>query len=140
MPKKYLEFVSEGDIKKALTKQGAFTSEKINFAKESAGGGKFDYTFSYLIPKYNDAKSMLFLPENDYMAHNLFNFGNYLWGATGYVVGFNYAELKLGAHINSLISPRRNNYPSQLDSDDDQRSIVKGIYHAQKYNYRKYKK
>ena len=136
----HLEFVSEGDIKKALTKQGAFTSEKINFAKESAGGGKFDYTFSYLIPKYNDAKSMLFLPENDYMAHNLFNFGNYLWGATGYVVGFNYAELKLGAHINSLISPRRNNYPSQLDSDDDQRSIVKGIYHAQKYNYRKYKK
>ena len=136
----HLEFVSEGDIKKALTEQGAFTSEKINFAKESAGGGKFDYTFSYLIPKYNDAKSMLFLPENDYMAHNLFNFGNYLWGATGYVVGFNYAELKLGAHINSLISPRRNNYPSQLDSDDDQRSIVKGIYHAQKYNYRKYKK
>jgi len=138
----HLEFVSEEDIKNALKEQGAFESGDINFIKESAGGGKFDYTISFLIPKFGkkEAITMLFLPENDYMAHNLYNFGNYLWGATGYTVGLNYGVLQMGAHLNSLLSPRRNNYSIQLDSKDDQRSIIKGIYHAIEYNYRKFKK
>ena len=135
-----LEFVSEKDIQNALSHQGAFESGKMNFVAESVGGGDFDYSKSYLEEKYSNGYSMLFIPENDNMAHNLMNFGNYLWGATGYVVGFGYAELRLGAHINSLINPRRNGYPPQLDSDDDQRSIVKGIHHAQKNHYRNLKK
>ncbi len=81
----------------------------------------------------------LFLPEGDYTAHNFMNFGNYLWGMTGYVVGFNYAILQVGAHTNSLLSPRRNNYEPQLDSQDDQLSIKKGIFYSSNKNYRQYR-
>lgn len=68
------------------------------------------------------------------------NFGNYLWGATGYTVGFDYADLQIGAHANSLLNSRRNGYPAQLDSKDDQLSIIKGIYHAQMHKYRNLRK
>lgn len=111
-------------------------------------GGDFDYSYSVLREKYPDAsfnpKNMtsnsLFLPEGDNTAHNFMNFGNYLWGASGYTVGFDYFGLQAGAHVNSLLNSRRNGYPAQRDSKDDQRSIIKGIYHAQSHNYRKLRK
>jgi len=81
-----------------------------------------------------------FLPEGDNTAHNFMNFGNYLWSVTGYSVGFDYAGLQLGTHANILLNSRRNGYPAQWDSKDDQRSIIKGIYHAQTHNYRKLRK
>mgnify|MGYP000924400938 CR=1 FL=1 len=139
-------FVSEKEIQSIMEQQGAFESGKIKFGWNSLGGKNFDYSFTVLPNKYPDANfdgvnsNTLFIPERDYIAHNFMNFGNYLWGATGYTVGFNYAGLQSGAHMNSLISPRRNNYPSQWDSKDDQYSIKKGIYHAYINNYRNLKK
>jgi hypothetical protein len=143
-----LVLVSEEDMQSLMDEQGAFESGKLNFGWESQGGGYFDYSFTILPKKYPDANfdgntmksKSLFLPEGDNTAHNFMNFGNYLWGATGYTVGFNYAGLQAGAHANSLLNSRRNGYPAQWDSKDDQRSILKGIYHAQTHNYRKLKK
>lgn len=138
-------FVSEKEMQSMMKEQGAFESGKLNFGWESQGGGDFDYSFTVLPKKYPDAKfdsntmksNSLFLPEGDCTAHNFMNFGNYLWGATWYSVGFNYAGLQVGAHANNLLNSRRNGYPAQWDSKDDQRSIIKGIYHAQTHNYRK---
>ncbi len=64
------------------------------------------------------------------------NFGNYLWGASGYTLGFGYSVLKPAAHANSLVNRRGNGYSPQLDSDDDQLSIDLGILHAYQNKYR----
>jgi hypothetical protein len=140
-----LVFVSETDIQAMLQGQGAFDANKFSFAWNSQGGKNFDYSFTILPEKYHEANfnennmksNSLFMPEGDYTAHNFMNFGNYLWGATGYSVGLDYGELQIGAHLNSKLNSGRNGYASQWDSKDDQRSIVLGIYHAQQYNYRK---
>jgi RHS repeat-associated protein len=138
-----IEFITESDIQSIMKEQGAFESGKINFAWQSQGSKKFDYHFTILNKKYPEAKfdgeksKILFLPVGEKTAHNFGNFGNYLWGATGYTVGFDFSGLQFGAHFNSIVNPGRNGYPSQWDSEDDQNSIKKGIYHAYKYNYRK---
>lgn len=139
-----LIFVSNIDIKGMLRGQGAFKSGKLNFGWKSQGGSDFDYSYKVLPIKYKDASddplkkpsNALFLPQGDNTVHNQMNFGNYLWAATGYSVGLNYAELQIGAHANSLLNPGRNGYESQLDSEDDQKSIILGIHHAQENNFR----
>ncbi|HPT05999.1 MAG TPA: DUF6443 domain-containing protein [Candidatus Egerieousia sp.] len=143
-----LVFVGEEEIQSMIKEQGAVESGKLNFGWESQGGGNFDYSFKLLPEKYPNTKfdpstgksNSLFLPKGDNTAHNFMNFGNYLWGATGYTVGFDYADLQIGAHANSLLNSRRNGYPAQLDSKDDQLSIIKGIYHAQMHKYRNLRK
>ena len=141
-----LVFVNEQNIQSMLAEQGAFDSNKLNFGIESQGNGNFDYSFTVLPQKYPEAhfngidSNSLFLPEGDNTAHNFMNFGNYLWGATGYTVGFGYTELQIGAHLNSKFNSKRNGYSSQWDSEDDQRSIIKGIYHAKSQNYRRIRK
>ncbi len=143
-----LVFVGEREIQSMIREQGAFESGKLNFGWESQGGKAFDYSYSVLRLKYPDAKfnpqnmtsNFLFLPEGDNTAHNFMNFGNYLWGATGYIIGFDYFGLQAGAQLNSLLNSSRNGYPTQWDSKDDQRSIIKGIHHAQTHNYRKLRK
>jgi len=142
-----LLFVSEAEILGMLKEQGAFESGKFNFAWESQGGGDFDYSYSVLPNKYTEASSSpldsysnaLFLPQGDTTAHNQMNFGNYLWGATGYTAGFDYSGLQIGAHANSKFNSRRNGYDSQWDSKDDQRSIILGATHAKRAGYRSIK-
>jgi hypothetical protein len=58
------------------------------------------------------------------------NFGNFLYGAAGAGLGLTLPELLAGGHWNSLTNPKDNNYPSQLDSADDQYSISKGFEHG----------
>ncbi len=62
---------------------------------------------------------MLFLVAGDNTAHNHMNFGNYLWAASGYSLGFDFSTLQLAAQANSLVNSRANGYDSQLDSKDD---------------------
>ncbi|SFW21376.1 RHS repeat-associated core domain-containing protein [Sinomicrobium oceani] len=130
--------VGESDIKDMLSQQGAFDPDNkdswSHFYKESKGGQDFDYSYSVIPSRYgdegassnplNNPSSVLFLPEGDYMAHNHMNFGNYLWAASGYTLGFNYSTLQMAAHGNSLINSKSNGYPAQWDSKDDQRSII----------------
>ncbi|MFY7936926.1 MAG: RHS repeat domain-containing protein [Flavobacterium sp.] len=143
-------FVGESDIKDMLSQQGAFTPENqdnwSNFYKESKGGQDFDYSYSVIPSRYgsegassnplNNPSSVLFLPEGDHMVHNHMNFGNYLWAASGYTLGFSYSTLQMAAHANSLVNSKSNGYPAQLDSKDDQRSIVKGAYYSSKNGFR----
>lgn len=142
-----LVFVSEEEIISIMESQGAFDTDMIDFINESQGGGRFDYSYSALKDLYGVTylsggiiqSETLFLPEGDFTAHNLMNFGNYLWGATGYVVGMSYFTLQGGAQINSIVNAKRNGYKSQWDSRDDQRSIRLGVFHAETNRYRKYK-
>ncbi len=135
--------VSESKIQSMLENQGAFDSNIFSFAWNSQGRKKFDYS-AIVLPfeypgSYFDGKNSnsLFLPEGGHTVHNFMNFGNFLWGATGYAVGLNYAALQAGAHLNNILNPQRNGYKRQWDSEDDQRSIRLGIFHAQQNNYRK---
>ena len=147
-----LIFVSNDDMKGILTEQGAFNYDDKNnplaFYNNSTGGQNFDYSIAVIPGKYGalgasstpldplTPSSVLFLPEGDFTAHNHMNFGNYLWGASGYTLGFNYFLLQIGAHINSLKNPVSNGYPRQWDSKDDQNSITKGAFHARQFKYR----
>ena len=138
----HLEFVSESDILEMLKSQDAWDANKGEFLMQSFTGGRFDYSFSVLQYRYKNAafngtnSHYLFLPEGDYMAHNFMNFGNYLWAATGYIVGFDISTLQLGAHLNSKMNGERDGTTNDWDSEDDQESIKKGFYHAYKNNYR----
>jgi len=145
-----LAFVPQSEIQGMLEQQGAFDRSNqhgwVNFFQESIGSGKFDYSYSVIPRKFSGASfdpltkpsPVLFLPEGESMAHNHMNFGNYLWAASGYTLGFSYATLQFAAHGNSIIDPgRANGYKAQLDSRDDQISIIKGAYHAQRNQYRK---
>ena len=74
------------------------------------------------------------------------NYGNYLWGASGYTFGFPLFILKTGANINSLglfghrTNRLYNGYYPQFDSKDDQNSIKAGFEHAKRNKYRNYRK
>ena len=143
---KHVEFVSEKTLLEMISGQDGFSANMLNFGIRSRGGQRYDYSTQVLIDKYPSGKNngsestffsnYLFIPEGDKTAHNLMNFGNYLWGATGQIAGFRLGELKLGAHGNSLLNPRSNGYRPQLDSKDDQRSIKLGYLHAKKNNYK----
>ena len=125
-----------------------FCTSQLNFLWNSQGDMDFDYSSNALQRKFGaitNVKSLgngefisnsLYIPMGEYTAHNYMNFGNFLWAANGYSIGFNYATLQVGAHVNSLLSPR-NGYPLQRDSADDQLSIRKGIFYATKHNLRK---
>jgi len=143
-------FVGKNQIKSMLNQQGAFEPDNkdnwSNFYKESKGGHKFDYSYS-VIPSefasegasFNPLKKpspMLFIPEGDNTAQNHMNFGNYLWAASGFTLGFSYSTLQLAGHANSVINPGSNGYKSQLDSADDQRSIIKGANYSDRNNFR----
>ena len=104
---------------------------------------RYDYTASTLFDKYDgfikdqETKSKyLFLVKGERFAHNLMNFGNYLWAATGYTYGVPILGLMLGAQANSLGFFTKNEYDPQFDSLDDQLSIFLGARHAAKNNYR----
>ena len=151
---KRIAFISDDWIRNTLDNQGAFDASKIYFIKESKGGGSFDYSTAVLCNEFSNGSieyknrnntngnepisSFLFLPEGDNMVHNLMNFGNYLWSATGQVVGFGLGALKFGANINSLMNSKTNSYSPQFDSRDDLRSIKQGYKHAKKHHYGKH--
>ena len=68
-------------------------------------------------------------------AHNYFNFGNFLYGAAGAAWGLKVAELTAGVHSSSLLHSDTNGCDPQMDSSDDQFSIVAGYEYAQQHNF-----
>ena len=141
-----VQFVQESEIISMLSKGGVFTKEnktynndlfdRYNYIKEEGlGGGKLDFSVTGIPYQYEDASQSLFLVDD--VAHNHFNFGNFLFGAAGKALGLSLFELQMGAHYNSLSNPDKNGYNRQLDSPDDQFSIRMGVKHANKNNYKK---
>ncbi len=134
-----LVLVDISKVIEMLKDAGAFDSDNGDiwtFYKKSKGTGDFDYVYSTLTKKFDGAGASLFLVKGEYYAHNFHNFGNFLWGATGYTLGFDFSDLQIGGHINSLFNPRSNGYSSQWDSKDDQLSITKGVFFALKNLFR----
>ena len=153
-----IEFVSENRILDILSSTGTFDRSigKYAFIKASNSLSISTYSFDYsssVLPKWystNIKEGMitskyLFLVQGDTYVHNIMNFGNYLWAASGYSLKISLLELKLGAHANSLglfgkSNRNYNGYPPQFDSKDDQLSITEGFIHAKKNKYRKNRK
>ena len=69
------------------------------------------------------------------VAHNWYNFGNFLFGAASAALGLTRAEILAGAHYNSLKNSEENGYPSQFDSQDDQYSLGLGFEYASARHY-----
>ncbi|TCC99188.1 DUF6443 domain-containing protein [Pedobacter hiemivivus] len=135
-------FVSADKITEMLGNAGALSSgnrdSKWSFMnKESKGGGALDFSYSTIPAEFQKAgasndplskpASTLFIPEGDGYVHNQMNFGNYLWGAAGYSLGFTKMVLKTAAHYNSIANSSTNGYRPQFDSADDQLSIGRGV-------------
>ena len=152
-----LQFVDQQTIIEMLNNQDAFNYPDIGlkqFAKMSNStnteySNSFDYAAIELASRYKAdvepdnliTSPYLFISEGDTMAHNIMNYGIYLWGATGYTCGIKILVLAMGAHANSLglsdLNNRKyNGYTPQFDSRDDQRSIYAGYKYARKYNFR----
>jgi hypothetical protein len=141
-----VQFVQESEITSMLSKAGAFTEENKAanadsrygyISEEGKGYGKFDFAANKTtgIPaQYSDVSQSLFLVDG--VAHNHFNYGNFLFGAAGRALGVTLFELQAGAHYNSLANPDKNGYKRQLDSRDDQFSIRMGVRHANQYGYK----
>lgn len=155
--KDWLAFVDHQTIIEMLNNQDAFNYPDIGlkqFAKMSNStnteySNSFDYAASELTSRYKAdvgpdnliTSPYLFISKGDTMAHNIMNYGNYLWGATGYACGISILVLAMGAHANSLglfdLNNRNyNGYTPQFDSRDDQKSIYAGYKYARKYNFR----
>ena len=85
-----VQFVQESEVISMLSKAGAFTKENKTtnndvsdrydyLLKESPAGGKFDFSVTKIPNQYSDYDQTLFLIDG--VAHNRFNFGNFMWGA-----------------------------------------------------------
>ena len=138
-----IEFVKEDKVFKMLSDRGAFKSENSGykaFYDKSRGGQDFDFRYSTIINEFKNPSQSLYIVDGEFTAHNFANFGNWLWGAAGYTLGYEYLSLKTGGHINSLVNSETNGYGSQWDSEDDQNSIVEGAYFSHTHNYRTYVK
>ena len=140
-----IHFVQESEIKKMLSKAGAFDKEnKVSnndlsnrydyILRESPNNGKLDFALTGIPYQYSDYNQSLFLVDG--VAHNRFNFGNFLWGAAGKALGLSLLELRSGAHYRALTQNGADGYPSQFDSSDDQFSIKKGVNYAKKHGYK----
>ena len=138
--------ISKRQIIEYANKAGAYSEDNANhnmdfMATQAVGGGSLDFSVGPLLEDYQKygasgdavAPSLVyFLPEGDNVAHNQFNFGNFLYGFSGRQLGVALSMLKIGGHINSLVNSAQNGYKPQLDSSDDQYSIEKGYFYSHK--------
>lgn len=134
-----VEIVSDEAISEVLEESGVNSEEnqnsKVDFIKNESdasnldGNGKMDYVVTAQ-PEINGSKQpirsdRLYITntKSGAVAHNSYNFGNFLWGAGANKLGFSLPVARIGAHLNSLKDPH---YKS-LDSKDDQKSIRLGF-------------
>ena len=153
--------IPESIVRDLLEEQRTFNPEIdiIDFVKASSSLStssdySFDYSSAVLAGMFGGTKekgeieiksNRLFLPEGSRFAHNLMNFGNFLWGASGYTIGIPIPILLMGAHANSLGLFSRNSrsysgYDPQFDSFDDQLSILEGAIFAKTNHYKDYRR
>ncbi len=132
--------VSDDAIKSTLDDSGVNDPEnqdnkyefiqKESNATSTEGSGKMDYVITARI-KINGQKqpissNKLYITttKSGKVAHNNYNFGNFLWGAGAKSLGIPKFTAKLGAHYNSYFNDPK--HKGMLDSKDDQYSISLG--------------
>ena len=153
-------------ITEILREHGAFTDSWRDFISGSApfagpgerlarkGEFRHDYSATELCERFggyvegDEIKSdCLFVVKGEPYAYNIMNFGNFLWGATGYTIGIPGPFLLAGSHayrfnettIRPLFSKGLRFHP-EFDSRDDQLSIAEGISFARRNGYRSFRK
>ena len=133
-----LQVVTDAQIENILAESGvedqANKTNKYSYALRESnssnikGDGHMDYVITGLyqgatISAYDN---YLFVTktEGKIVAHNTYNFGNFLWGAGMAALGIPYPIAKLGAHLNNFFFDTDSKW--HLDSKDDQFSIKLG--------------
>ncbi len=138
-----LQFISDEEIDNALWNSGVqdFHLCSTYYAYKQSTSGKMDYTFTANfkrgkeqlcdiekaidyqggISEYN--LHITYTKDEGYIAHNNYNFGNFLWGAGMNNLGFNLELTVEAAHYNNYYHDIKRGV---LDSPDDQFSIKCG--------------
>ena len=143
-PKMRLVEVSDNDIEQALEKSGAnsiknhglFKGMKYLLDNSNANSlertGLMDFTGS---GDYNiETDDVLYITttnKDGKVAHNGYNYGNFLWGAGAKRLGVPRKIAKIGAHVNNFLHDVESRF--HLDSKDDQKSISMGINWAKEH-------
>ena len=136
--------VSDNDIEQALEKSGAnsiknhglFKGMKYLLDNSNANSlertGLMDFTGS---GDYNiETDDVLYITttnKDGKVAHNGYNYGNFLWGAGAKRLGVPRKIAKIGAHVNNFLHDVESRF--HLDSKDDQKSISMGINWAKEH-------
>lgn len=109
-----------------LPRKGLFPGCRF-LLKNSTYGGVLDFAVR---PEYGISPDTFYLTHTEKegpLAHNHFNFGNFLWGASARELRVPLWVTRLGAHINNFFFSPDSRF--HLDSADDQLSISAG-YHC----------
>ena len=137
-----VHIVSNEDISNIIKQSGAYNEDNhgliagIRYLKNESvanklTGGKLDFTGS---EEYYIDPDDLYITQTKgegAIAHNGYNYGNFLWGASASALGVPLLIVKIGAHYyNFFLDPSTK---WTLDSKDDQFSISVG-YHWQNEN------
>ena len=134
-----LVFPSGEDISQTINDSGVFSEgakkHPINYAyvesrgqnRGERGSGKLDFmsnevTIGGSKQGLDETLGTLYVTQNSAgnIAHNGYNYGNFLWGAAMKALGISPGLAKFGAHLDSI----KNN--GEFDSKDDQYSIKTG--------------
>ena len=94
-----------------------------NHSDSSKNDGALDFVVSQSIIFKENALYITQTDKDGYIAHNKYNYGNFLWGAAAKALGVPQSIAKLGAHVNNFFD---RHYLGKLDSKDDQFSISVG--------------
>ncbi|MFN0290099.1 RHS repeat domain-containing protein [Pedobacter helvus] len=142
-----LRVVSDYTINGVLEDSGVFNQKnqesRFSFilnesnANNPKGSGKMDYVITAGLDFGKTRKNgevikepisadMLYvtMTESGNVAHNNYNFGNFLWGAGAHSLGFPEITGRVGAHAHNFFNDP--NHKGKLDSKDDQYSIHLG--------------
>lgn len=125
--------VRQDTIRSSLEREGAFEAANHGFfrgcrylIKASHYGGQLDFAKN---GRHGIAPNVFYLTQTvpeGLVAHNCFNYGNFLWGAAAREAGVPLWVARLGAHFNNFfLSP---DTQGSFDAPDDQFSIAAG-YH-----------
>jgi hypothetical protein len=71
------------------------------------------------------------------VVHNAANFGNFLGGAAGQAMGFDWRTLSAAAHAFTILNPNNGYGKRELDSKNNQLSILLGYSYAKQNRYHK---
>lgn len=127
-----LEIVSKGDVRYSLNKVHAYEKSNhglikglIYLKRESDYYGLLDFARNGNHPLGRGTYYVSHTAEEGALAHDNYNFGNFLWGAAAQAVGVPLWIARLGAHLNNMKFAK-----GKPDSPDDQLSISAGYHFA----------
>lgn len=103
---------------------------KYLYALLESRGGNLDYANLGVLQNYIGEHGMPIVDYyGTYIAQNIFNFGNFLWGISMRDLNIPYSHAVFGAHLDALMHVDINTGKHKLDSADDQLSILLGYFY-----------